>query len=139
MVLKVPRACPWVSINKFREGNIEVGEFKTVTEEIFPNGFVWQIFLFHIARPFEFPIADRNVFQSFSIHKQTEIPSDWEGYQNYLEYFFQIAIAANIISEKPKGYEPNLKEITRELKTVDNALFIFGQFLHSYGITKIRN
>jgi len=121
------------SINEFREGNSSKEEFKKVTKEIFPNGFVWQVFLFHIARPFEFPIADRNVFQSFSVQKQTKLPGDWEGYQNYVDYFFQIAIAANIISEKPKGDEPNLKDIVRELKKVDNALFIFGQFLNSYG------
>jgi hypothetical protein len=122
-------------INKFREGNIEVEEFRTVTEEIFPNGFVWQIFLFHIARPFEFPIADRNVFQSFSVQTKTIIPRNWEGYKNYITYFFRIAIAANIITEKPRGDELNLKEILRELKRVDNALFIFGQFLNSYGRT----
>ncbi len=125
------------SINEFREGSIGLDPFKKVTKEIFPNGFVWQAFLFHIARPFEFPIADRNVFQSFSIHKKTKIPGDWEGYQNYVNYFFQIALAANIISEKPKGNEPKLKDIVRELKRVDNALFVFGQFLNSYGRTSV--
>ena len=120
------------AINEFREGNIEVEDFKTVTEEIFPNGFVWKVFLFHIARPFEFPIADRNVFQSFSIQKKRIIPTDWEGYKDYIDYFFQVAIAAHIISEKPRGNEPNLKKIVKELKKVDNALFIFGQFLNSY-------
>jgi hypothetical protein len=122
-------------INRFREGNLEAEEFKKTTEEIFPTGFVWQIFLFHIARPFEFPIADRNVFQSFSIHKKTTIPRDWEGYKDYIDYFFQIALAASIITERPKGNEPDLKEIVKELKIVDNALVAFGQFLNSYGKT----
>jgi len=119
-------------INRFREGNLEAEEFKKATEGIFPNGFVWQIFLFHIARPFEFPIADRNVFQSFSIHKKTIVPRDWEGYKEYIDYFFQIALAASIITERPKGNEPDLKEIVKELKIVDNALVAFGQFLNSY-------
>jgi hypothetical protein len=120
-------------INKFREGNLEAEEFKKTTEEIFPTGFVWQIFLFHIARPFEFPIADRNVFESFSIHKKTTIPRGWEGYKDYIDYFFQIALAASIITERSKGDEPDLKEIVKESKIVDNALVAFGQFFNSYG------
>ena len=120
------------SINRFRQGDIRIEEFKITTEKIFPNGFVWQIFLFHIARPFEFPIADRNVFRTFSIHKNTMIPKDWEGYKDFMDYFFQIAIFAGIITKKPTGNELDLKEIVKRLKRVDNALVAFGQFLSSY-------
>ena len=121
-------------INQFRELGIGIGieDFQRVTKEIFSEGFVWPIFLFHIARPHEFPIADRNVFKSYSIHKQVKIPENWTEYEDYIDYFFQIAIAANIISEKPQGNEPNLVEIVKELKMVDNALVAFGQFLYSY-------
>lgn len=120
-------------INQFRELGIGIGieDFQRVTKEIFPVGFVWQIFLFHIARPHEFPIADRNVFKSYSLHKQAKIPENWTEYEDYIDYFFQIAIAANIISEKPQDNEPNLVEIVKELKMVDNALVVFGQFLYS--------
>jgi hypothetical protein len=120
------------SINRFRQGDIRIEEFKITTEKIFPKGFVWQIFLFHIARPFEFPIADRNVFRTFSIHKNTMIPKDWEGYKDFMDYFFQIAIFAGIITKKPTGNELDLKEIVKRLKRVDNALVAFGQFLSSY-------
>ena len=120
------------SINRFRQGDIRVEEFKITTEKIFPNGFVWQIFLFHIARPFEFPIADRNVFRTFLIHKNTMIPKDWTGYKDFMDYFFQIAIFACIIRKKPAGNELDLKEIVKELKRVDNALVAFSQFLNSY-------
>ena len=72
-------------------------------------------------------------FNHFLFIKKTKIPGDWEGYKSYIDYFFQIAIAAHIVAEKPRGSEANLKEIIRELKRVDNALFIFGQFLDSYG------
>ena len=120
------------SINRFRQGDIRVEEFKITTEKIFPNGFVWQIFLFHIARPFEFPIADRNVFRAFSIHKNTMIPKDWTEYKDFMDYFFQIAIFAGIIRKKPAGNELDLTEIVKELKRVDNALVAFGQFLNSY-------
>ena len=120
-------------INQFRESSIGTGidDFKRVTKEIFSDGFVWPIFLFHIARPHEFPIADRNVFKSYSLHKQVKIPENWTEYKDYIEYFFQIAIAANIISEKPQGNESNLIEIVKELKRVDNALVAFGQFVYS--------
>ena len=121
-------------INKFRESSIGTGidDFKRVTKEIFPVGFVWPIFLFHIARPHEFPIADRNVFKSYSLHKQAKIPENWTEYENYIDYFFQVAIAANIVSEKPRGDESNLIGIVKELKRVDNALVAFGQFVYSY-------
>ena len=118
-------------INQFRESSIGIEDFKRVTKEIFPVGFVWQIFLFHIARPYEFPIADRNVFKSYSLHKQVKIPENWTEYEDYIDYFFQIAIAADIVSEKPRGDESNLIEILKGLKRVDNALVAFGQFVYS--------
>ncbi len=120
-------------INKFRRGEIDLNYFKNETEKIFPNGFVWRIFLFHIAQPFEYPIVDHNVFLAFSTQKLTEIQKDWDGYQQYRDYFFQIAISSGIIVEKPKGHESDIKEIVKRLKRVDDALFAFGQFLRSYG------
>jgi hypothetical protein len=130
-VLKVIENIDW--FNKFRQGKIGEEEFKIKTKVIFPNGFVWQIFLFHIARPFEFPIADQNVFRAFSTQKHTMVPIDWGGYKDYIDYFFQIAKFSGISAEKPKGHEPDLKELVKKLKNVDNALFAFGQFLGSYG------
>ena len=119
--------------NEFRQDKISEKEFKFITEKIFPTGFVWQIFLFHIARPFEYPIADQNVFRAFSIQKRTKEPVDWGGYKDYIDYFFQIAKSSGISLGKPKGYESDIKEIVKKLKNVDNALFAFGQFLRSYG------
>lgn len=129
-VLKVIENIDW--FNKFRQGKIGEEEFKIKTKVIFPNGFVWQIFLFHIARPFEFPIADQNVFRAFSTQKHTMVPIDWGGYKDYIDYFFQIAKSSGISAEKPKGHELDLKEIVKKLKNVDNALFAFGQFLGFY-------
>lgn len=129
-VLKVIENIDW--FNKFRQGKIGEEEFKIKTKVIFPNGFVWQIFLFHIARPFEFPIADQNVFRAFSTQQHTMEPIDWGGYKDYIDYFFQIAKSSGISVEKPKGHESDLKEIVKKLKNVDNALFAFGQFLRSY-------
>jgi len=120
-------------INKFRYGKITENKFKEETKNIFPYGFVMQIFLFHIARPFEYPIADSNVFLAYSVHKQEKIPNDWDRYKDYREYFFEIVKSAKIITEKPKGNEDTVKDIVAGLKKVDNALFAFGKFLNFYG------
>ena len=56
-------------------------------------------------------------------------------YKDYIDYFFQIALASSVITERPKGNESALRGIVKELKIVDNALVAFGQFLNSYGKT----
>ena len=126
-------------INQFRESSIGTGidDFKRVTREIFPVGFVWPIFLFHIARPHEFPIADRNVFKSYSLHKQAKIPENWTEYEDYTDYFLQISIAAKIISVKAQGNDSSLIEIVKELKRVDNALVAPGPSEFPYEQNKL--
>ncbi|OPY85237.1 MAG: hypothetical protein A4E65_00164 [Syntrophorhabdus sp. PtaU1.Bin153] len=120
-------------INKFRRDEIPENSFKEVVNSIFPGGIIWQIFLFHIARPFEYPIADRYVFLAFSTQRQKEIPKDWEGYRDYKDYFFEVALSGRIIDRKPDGNEHDIKEIVSKLKKVDNALFAFGAFVNYYG------
>lgn len=122
-------------INDFRLGNMNEDNFKRETEKIFPNGIIWQIFLFHIARPLEYPIADQNVFRAFSTQKQMESPKDWDGYKRYTEHFFEIAKSTGIINKKAIGDERDIKETVYKLKKIDNAFFTFGQFLKSYGKT----
>ena len=124
------------SINDFRNGRIGENSFLKIVKNIFPNGLIWQVFLFHIACPYEFPIADQNVFQAFSIQNNNKIPEDWEGYKKYKDFFFDIAKSAGIIEIQSKESENNISEIVPALKKVDNALFIFGQFLRKYGDKK---
>lgn len=120
-------------INAFRFGKMNEKDFKEKIGSIEGIGeHIFQKFLFHIARPFEFPIADQNVFRAFSTQKKMDIPEDWNGYKHYIDYFFDIALSAGIIIEKPKGNENNLDVIVTGLKRVDNALFAFGQFLDTY-------
>jgi hypothetical protein len=121
------------SINEFRLGEITEEKYKEVTNNIFPNGIVWQVFLFHMARPFEYPIADRNVFRAYAVQRRTEIPEDWATYKNYVDYFFDISIHARLIDRRPTGNEGDIREIVSCLKKVDDALFVFGQFLNTYG------
>lgn len=120
-------------VNDFRFGRMNEYEFLKETNNIFPNGIIWQIFLFHIARPFGYPIADQNVFRTYCKQNPIEIQEDWDGYMHYVDYFFQISISAGIITGKPNGDEHNIEKIVSELKTVDDALFAFGQFLNLYG------
>lgn len=120
------------SLNDFRNGRIDENSFLKIVRNIFPNGLIWPVFLFHIARPYEFPIADQNVFRAFSIQTNNKIPEDWEGYKEYKGFFFDVAKSAGIIERQPRGNENNIPEIVSALKKVDNALFIFGKFLNSY-------
>ena len=120
------------NINAFRFGKMTEKDFEGKTKDIFPTGIIWRIFLFHIARPFEYPIADKNVFLAFKTHKKVNDPKDWRGYMYYMDYFFEVAISAGIITEKPKGDESNIDDLVRNLKRVDEALFAFGQFLYTY-------
>lgn len=124
-------------INRFRFRKDKIGEEKFLenVKAIFPTGFIFPVFLFHIARPYEYPIADRNVFMSFSILTNNEIPEDWKGYKNYKDFFFKVAKSAGYIKTPPTGNESNICEIVAALKKVDNALFVFGKFLIAYDST----
>ena len=119
-------------INRFRWSENNETKFRNIVQGIFPNGFIWPVFLFHIARPYEFPIADRNVFTSFSILTNNEIPKDWKGYKNYKDFFFKVAKSAGFITKPPTGNESNIYTIVAALKKVDDALFVFGKFLNIY-------
>ncbi|MHC4425155.1 MAG: hypothetical protein ACYSYV_03555 [Planctomycetota bacterium] len=122
-------------INSFRWSENNETKFWNIVRGIFPNGFIWPVFLFHIARPYEFPIGDRNVFLSFSILTNNEIPKDLEGYKNYKAFFFNISKSAGFIKTSPTGNESNICVIVAALKKVDDALFVFGKFLNAYAST----
>ncbi len=56
------------SINDFRHNVTSEDEFlKIIRKKIFSDGLIYPIFLFHIARPYQYPIADQNVFIAYSI------------------------------------------------------------------------
>jgi len=116
------------SINYFRSGKIGHNEFNKITEKIFPEGFVWRIFLFHIALPYKYPIADRYVFRTFSTLTKQKEPKDCDGYKEYKKFFFDIAKFAEINQENKN----DTSDIVSRLKKVDNALLTFGQFLDKY-------
>ena len=108
---------------------------KQITGEIFPNGHVWRIFLFHISRPSEYPIIDRYVKLAFYFHTQNNFENNWnleqawDQYQMYIQYFFNIyqVYVNNVPPDNDIVYVENLK-------LVDNALVAFGQFLNKYSL-----
>lgn len=120
------------SINAFRDGSIDEMEFRSVAEDIFPMGYVWRIFLFHIARPHSYPIGDQHVFRAYARHLHRTVPIEWGGYKGYIDYFFRICVASGQLVQIPDGEECDIESIVLNMKKVDNALFTFGQFLNNY-------
>lgn len=111
------------SLNDFRRGVLTEAEIKAVVDEIFPGGFVYKIFLLHIAKPHLYPIADQHVFRSYSVHKKVTAEITWETYEGYREYFSKLACELGV---------EEVSENVEQLKKIDNALMAFGQFLNKY-------
>lgn len=111
------------AINKFRNDQSANGELLQTLVGIFPNGVVWGAFLLHIAKPHVYPIGDQNVFRAWSLHTGLKDKQDWKTYADYRDYFKKIATALGITETIGN---------VRELKRIDNALFVFGQFLKAY-------
>jgi hypothetical protein len=116
-------------INDSRIGRVNADEFETVTRSIFPNGIVWQIFLFHIARPLDWPIADQNVFRSYAKLFNVSPPDSFETYRPYSETFRKLAIPLRRTLGRDRY---NLERAVLSNKRLDNALVSFGQFLAEY-------
>ncbi len=120
------------SLNEFRNNQLHEDDFLKIVKKIFNEGLIWQVFLFHIARPYEFPIADQYVFRVFSTITKEKTPGSFEEYKKYKGFFFNVAKYAGIISQAPKGNEENICDIVARLKKLDNAFFTFGKFLKTY-------
>lgn len=84
------------------------------------NGFVWRIFVLHMARPQVFPIFDQHVFRAFTYLTTGEIPEkmtrELKNYDAYRKFFFSV-----------------VDQSKKEDREVDQALMAFGQYLQSYG------
>jgi len=132
--LKVTKVIRYLDdINDFRLGNIDEDGFQKVTMEIFPDRFIWRIFLFHIAKPFAYPIGDQHVFRAYRKHREQQKPKTFDEYkQGYIKYFFEICRNAGIIEDISDGNEDDIRNIISQMKRVDNALFEFGKFLNMY-------
>jgi hypothetical protein len=117
------------SLNGFRNGDLTPDEFEGVTHCIFPNGIIWQLFLFHLARPADWPIADQNVFRSYSVMFNTTVPDSFGAFGSYSKTFQRLAAGLR----RHSGIDDNdQKLVIRTNKRLDNALFAFGRFLATY-------
>lgn len=114
------------ALNQFRNGNVNQQYFLQTTIRIFPSGIVWKLFLFHIARPWEWPIADQHVFRAYAALFQQPVPQTLEAFEQYRSRFAQLAQALD-------GANPTrCAETVRRNKRLDDALMSYGQFLLAY-------
>jgi len=117
-------------LNRFRRAEITTEEFTKKTGEIFETGIVWRLFLFHIARPWEWPIADQHVFRAhkilFGVDKPKSIDEFTKKYKACFERLAQDFRCQSGIDDSDR------KEVVRANKRLDNALMAYGQFLSVY-------
>jgi hypothetical protein len=114
------------AINQFRNGILDQQAFAQTTAGIFPNGIVWQLFLFHIARPWEWPIADQHVFRAHAVLFDQPAPQTLADFEQYRNNFAQLAQAL------PDIHNGSRVDIVRRNKRLDDALMSYGQFLLAY-------
>jgi hypothetical protein len=117
------------SLNRFRNGNLTAGDFQRITQNIFPNGIIWQLFLFHLARPADWPIADQHVFRSYSVLFNAAVPDSITAFGAYSKAFLDLAAKFRKCAEIEDNDQAFVVRINKRL---DNALFAFGQFLATY-------
>jgi len=112
-------------INQFRQGLISCDVFLNTCSSIFESGWVYKVFLFHIARPFDFPIWDQHVARVHAMLTTRDSSGDWDHYLAYKKWFNDLCDARRI----PKLQD---EKTLREIKRIDSALMAFGQFLNAY-------
>ena len=112
------------SFNQFRNNLITEKQFKNITDSIIKSDSVYKIYLFHIAKPNYYPIADQHVFRTFNVHTNHPQTIFWDNYITYKEYF---DIMVELYIEKLK-----IEDCITTRKQVDEALMSFGQFLGNY-------
>jgi hypothetical protein len=117
------------SLNRFRHGDLTTDKFQAITHNIFPNGIIWQLFLFHLARPADWPIADQHVFRSYSVLFNAAVPDSIATFASYSKTFQELAARLR----RGLGIDDDDQAlVVRTNKRLDNALFAFGQFLATY-------
>ncbi|HEX4377005.1 MAG TPA: hypothetical protein VHZ99_07635 [Steroidobacteraceae bacterium] len=115
-------------LNEFRRGEMDEKSFEAVTKQVFPSGFVWPLFLFHIARPWEWPIGDQHVFRAYTALFGVQSPETFADFRHYRRSFSDLAgrlmLSAQSNAERSATVASN--------KRLDNALMAYGQFLDAY-------
>jgi hypothetical protein len=97
--------------------NRDFSELWSFVSSIINYGIVWKVFLVHISRPDEYPIVDQHVLRAWKFLTENRIiepDQTLENYSKYKDFFFSLA------QQSQEG-----------LRSVDQALMTFGQFLNS--------
>jgi hypothetical protein len=92
-------------------------------------GIIWQLFLFHLARPTDWPIADRNVFRSYRVLFNATVSDSINAFRAYTETFQKLAATLRSATGID---DADLGRVVTANKRLDNALVAFGQFLAKY-------
>jgi hypothetical protein len=124
LVLKVVRQRNM--LNLFRRGALTTARLQQVTDELFPGGIVWQLFLFHVARPWEWPIADQHVFRAYTALSGRPAPKTIAAFENYKTFFDNLSSALDSVDNNDRA------AVVSRNKRLDCALMAFGQFLKKY-------
>jgi hypothetical protein len=116
-------------LNEFRRGETNATTFAEIANQVFSGGIVFKLFLFHIARPWDWPIADQHVFRAHAALFQAKVPRTIDEFQEYRTRFVDLAKRLGAQS----GVDTNNRvAVTRSNKRLDNALMAYGQFLLKY-------
>lgn len=113
-------------INQFRHEQLTEDEFSEVTNGIFPSGIIWQLFLFHIARPHHWPIADRYVFGAYNKLTKNKAPKTLADFGQFRAFFNQLS--ERFLADAAESQE----SLVNRRKRIDRALFAYGLFLERY-------
>ncbi len=125
-VIRVHRVLDLIGdINAFRNEQIGQDQFLRIITRIFRDGVVYRAFLFHVARPMQFPICDQHVFRAHSLLTQVPAADTWEHYLIYRDWFHGLRGALGITQLVNEGN-------VRAAKELDSALMVYGQFLAKY-------
>jgi hypothetical protein len=114
------------TINSFRRQEIPEGDFLDFVRKIFASGAVYCAFLFHIARPADYPIWDQHVARVHALLTKRSNDGDWHHYEGYRSWFTELKTLLKI------GHNSTRGDI-QKAKRLDSALLAYGQFLERYG------
>lgn len=122
------------AINDFRAKRISVEQFSTIVDDMFNVGIVYKLFIFHIARPLEWPIADRNVIRAFrSLYGELPPLQTIDDFRrSYVTRFNRLA---RLLCRQRRVNGGSRLERLTVYKELDSALMMFGKFLRRYAPT----
>ena len=114
-------------INAFRQRKLSVENFRKVGSQVFRSGNVLSGFLFHIARPSEWPIGDQHVYRSYSMLFDKPQSNKLTFYFQYGIYFQSMAKELRRLTNTNSAEEA----LVRCDKRLDRALVKYGQHLEA--------